>query len=77
MQLLAYVVVGYVMNHLPMSECRRIAEFAASPACGQQQRRDIVDTLGNSLTQRQADPRADPDEVVELVALLVKLNAIA
>jgi hypothetical protein len=65
------------MVHLAMSECRRIAAFAACAECGKQQRRDIIDTLARSLIERQGDPRVDSDQVTELLALIVGLKAAA
>jgi hypothetical protein len=46
-----------------------------SPACGPQHRSDIIEQLRRSFGERQNDPRADPDEIAELLALLIRLGA--
>lgn len=67
------------MVHLPMSECRRIAEVAAGPNGGAY-RVPIIGILTNSLherqNERQNDPRIDPYEIAELLGLLATIGAV-
>lgn len=65
------------MVHLSMVDLRGKAAFAASPACGPQQRSEIITLLQTSLRERDNEPDTDTDSVQELLVLLAELRAVS
>lgn len=62
------------MTHLSIEECRRIERIALDPSTGRSHRIGIVDTLRNTARERQADPNSSPDELAEVIGMLLGIG---
>ncbi len=62
------------MVHLALAERRRLSTLAADPSCGSAHRHDIAKKLRQAAAERQSDPTANSDELVEILGMLLAMG---
>jgi hypothetical protein len=60
------------MIHISITECRRFAKLASGS--GQSHRLEIVDKMRQAASERQRDPDASAEEILEITGMILALG---